>query len=116
MLTRVATLIILLSARTTASAAELPISGTFGMDAGDCKAAQEENEGGYVAFEKGSTGEGGQGGCEISSVKKTGPTTYTLSGLCKPPEGPKKRRSIKLVVKSSSAIEYDGADYMRCGK
>jgi hypothetical protein len=95
-------------------AVDLPISGTYGMDADDCKAAKEGNEGGYVAFEKSSTGEGGQGGCEITGVKKTGLNAYSLTGVCKPLEGPKKRRTLKLLVKGDGAIEYDGADYKRC--
>jgi hypothetical protein len=97
-----------------ASAVDLPISGTYGMDASDCKAAKEGNEGGYVAFEKSSTGEGGQGGCDITGVKKTGPNTYSLTGVCTPLDGPKRRRTLKLLLKSNGAIEYDGADYKRC--
>ena len=97
-----------------ALAVDLPISGTYGMDAGDCKAGKDGNEGGYVAFEKSSTGEGGQGGCDIVGVKKSGPNAYLLTGVCKPLEGAKERRTLKLLVKSNGAIEYDGADYKRC--
>lgn len=108
--------IALCAASSTALAVDLPISGIYGMDADDCKAAKQGNEGGYVAFEKSSTGEGGQGGCDITGVKKTGPNAYSLTGICQPLEGPRKRRNLKLVVKSDGMIEYDGADYKRCPK
>lgn len=97
-----------------AHAIDLPVQGVFGMDAFDCQAAKDENEGGYVAFEKGSTGEGGQGGCDFTAVKKTAPDRYALTGTCKPLEGPRKRRTITLAVKGHDAITYDGQDYRRC--
>lgn len=107
-------LAVLLSGGHAACAVELPIAGTYGTDDDDCRAAKEENEGGYVAFEKSSIGHGGQGGCDISSVRKTGENAYALVGLCYGLEGPKKRQTLKLVVKSPDAIVYDGTDYKRC--
>lgn len=97
-----------------ALAVDMPINGVFGMTPQDCQAAKDENEGGYVAFEKMSTGEGGQGGCDFTAVQKTGPDRYALTGTCKALEGPKKRKRITLVVKNATDIVYDGTDYRRC--
>ena len=97
-----------------AAAIDLPLRGTFAVDAGDCRAAREETEGAYVVFDGASVGHGGQGGCDVSAIRKTGPDQWALAALCAGLEGPKTRRTLRLARRGKSTIDYDGHTYTRC--
>lgn len=107
--------LLLILAAVPAAAIELPVRGVFGAAPADCKAAKDEMEGDYIAFETdGSTGEGGAGGCRFASVKQLAPKRYELTGLCASLDGPKKRLKRILVIKSADEISYGEGDYRRC--
>ena len=97
-----------------AAAIDLPLRGTFAVDAGDCRAAREETEGAYVVFDGASVGHGGQGGCDVSAIRKIGPDQWALAAVCAGLEGPKTRKTLRLARRGKSAIEYDGHTYTRC--
>lgn len=97
-----------------AAAAELPVQGVFGAEPSDCEAAKAETEGGYIGFDKASTEEGGEGGCDFGAIQKTGPNRYLLTGTCSSLDGPKKRCRVTLVVVSRNEVVYDGTTYKRC--
>lgn len=105
----------LVAVATPALAVDLPVSGVFGQGAGGCRAFKEDTEGSYVAFNKGGTGEGGEGGCDFTKVMRGKPNSYVLVGTCSALEGTPKRASVPLVVHGPNEVTYRGTRYTRCG-
>jgi len=105
-----------LLAGTAGIAAELPILGEFGDPSEDgCKSLKEGTEGSYIGFERGGGfGAGGEGGCTFSKVEKTTANGYKLSGVCFSLDGPKKRATRTLTIKSKDEIVFEGTRFVRC--
>lgn len=106
----------LLSVAASAAQPEFPIRGPFGdPKANGCKAAFAQEEGEYVYFNKGgSTGEGGEGGCDYTRIEKIGADRYLMTGTCTPLDAkPEKARQI-LVVLNKDEVIYRETRYVRC--
>ena len=96
--------------------AELPVRGVFGdpRDNG-CRSYRNDEEGAYVSFnQNGGTGEGGEGGCDYSVVRRTSSSAYSLIGTCTNSGGGKTRRKTTLIVKNQDELVYAGVPYRRC--
>ena len=107
-----------LSAAPSALAAksEFPVLGVFGVaDEQGCESAKKEEEGSYVAFEKGlKTGEGGAGGCNYAKIEPLSKSEYKLTGECYGLEGPHKKARASLIVSDPRNVTYNGAKYVKC--
>lgn len=97
-----------------ASALDLPVKGVYGSGTGGCRAFKNGDEGSYVAFNKGGTGEGGEGGCDFTKVEWTGRDRYVLVGTCSPLEGKPEKARVPLVVNGPDEVTYRGEKLRRC--
>ncbi|HSB57971.1 MAG TPA: hypothetical protein VLD66_00045 [Methyloceanibacter sp.] len=95
----------------------LPIAGAWGdIEAKGCHDYKEETEGGYIVIDKDGRGwgSGGECGCKVKSVKKSGKAEYAIVASCQCLDGPKETRRRKLIVLSDSEIEWNGTKYQKC--
>jgi hypothetical protein len=99
-----------------AAKSEFPVLGVFGVaDEQGCESAKKEEEGSYVAFEKGlKTGEGGAGGCNCAKIESISKSEYRLTGECYGLEGPHKKVRASLIVTDPRNITYNGNKYIKC--
>jgi hypothetical protein len=99
-----------------AAKSEFPVLGVFGVASEQgCESAKKEEEGSYVAFEKGlKTGEGGAGGCDYVKIESLPKSEYRLTGECYALEGPRKKTRASLIVPSPNEVTYNGAKYTKC--
>jgi hypothetical protein len=104
--------------RVPAQAADaLPIAGPWGdIEAKGCDDYKGETEGGYIVVDKDGRGwgSGGECGCKVKSVKKSGKTEYAVVASCQCIDGPTETWHRKLIVLSDSEIEWNGAKYRKC--
>jgi len=99
------------------AADSLPIAGPWGdVEAKGCDDYKNETEGGYIIIDKDGHGwgSGGECGCKVKSVKKTGKSEYGILASCQCAENPKETWRRKLIVLSDSEIEWNGAKYRKC--
>ena len=99
------------------AADSLPIAGPWGeVEGKGCDYYREETEGGYIVIDKDGSGwgSGGECGCKVKSVKKSGNTEYAVVASRKCIDGPKETWHRKLIVLSDSEIEWNGTKYRKC--
>jgi hypothetical protein len=100
------------------AADKLPISGPYGeVEGKGCDSYKEETEGAYIVVDKDGRGygSGGECGCKVKSVKKTGKKEYSVVTVCQCIDSPNKEtETTKLVILSDSEIELDGTKYQKC--
>jgi hypothetical protein len=99
------------------AADSLPIAGPWGdVEAKGCDSYKEETEGGYIVVDKDGRGwgSGGECGCKVKSVKKSGKSEYAIVASCQCIDGPKETWRRKLILLSDSEIEWNGAKYQKC--
>ncbi len=100
------------------SAEQLPFRGAFGaVTENGCKSYRERSEGHYI--ETYGNGRGysatGECGCDVARVRKTGPSAYRLSTICRCNDAPKPQpEEATVVVTSPREIKIDGRRYVRC--
>ena len=95
----------------------LPIAGPWGdVEAKGCDDYRGETEGGYIVVDKDGRGwgSGGECGCKVKSVKKSGESEYAIVASCQCIDGPKETWHRKLIVLSDSEIEWNGTKYQKC--
>src|SRR5512147_2442146 len=83
----------------------LPIAGPWGdVEAKGCDDYRSETEGGYIVVDKDGRGwgSGGECGCKVKSVKKSGKTEYAVVASCRCIDGPKETWRRKLILLSDS--------------
>src|SRR5215813_4322051 len=94
----------LTAAHSPAGAADaLPIAGPWGdIEAKGCDDYKAETEGGYIIVDKDGHGwgSGGECGCKVKSVKKSGKNVYAIVASCQCAENPKETWHRKLIVLS----------------
>ncbi len=100
------------------TAQALPISGPYGeVEGKGCDSYKEETEGAYIVVDKDGRGygSGGECGCKVKSVKKTGKNEYSVVTVCQCIDSPNKETEhSKLVILSDREIELDGTKYQKC--
>ena len=99
------------------AADKLPIAGPYGdVEAKGCDDYKGETEGGYIVVDKDGRGwgSGGECGCKVKSVKKTGKSEYAVVASCQCIDGPKETWRRKLIVLSDSEVEWNGSKYRKC--
>jgi hypothetical protein len=99
------------------AADSLPIAGPWGdVEAKGCDDYRGETEGGYIVVDKDGRGwgSGGECGCKVKSVKKSGESEYAIVASCQCIDGPKETWHRKLIVLSDSEIEWNGTKYQKC--
>lgn len=99
-----------------AHALDMPVEGAYGADAVQCGAAREKRKGAYVVFSGASVGHGGEGGCDVSVIRKIGPNEWALVGACATARGAKTLRTLRLARRDKLEIEYDGRPYRACAR
>jgi hypothetical protein len=93
----------------------LPIAGPYGdVAAKGCD--DYRTEGGYIVVDKDGRGwgSGGECGCKVKSIKKTGKNEYAVIATCQCIDGPKETWRRKLIVLSDSEVEWNGSKYRKC--
>ena len=83
-----------LVATAAVSAEQLPFRGAFGaVTENGCKSYREQAEGHYIETHGNGRGYSATGecGCDLTRVRKTGPTAYRLSTICRCNDAPKSR-------------------------
>ena len=106
-----------MSSAPTLAAVKLPIAGAYGdVAAKGCDDYKGETEGGYIVVDKDGRGwgSGGECGCKVKSVKKTGKSEYAVVASCQCIDGPKETWRRKLIVLSDSEVEWNGSKYRKC--
>ena len=70
----------------------------------------------YIVVDKDGRGwgSGGECGCKVKSVKKSGKNEYAVVASCQCIDGPKETWHRKLIVLSDSEIDWDGSKYRKC--
>jgi hypothetical protein len=82
-----------------------------------CKSYRERSEGHYIETYDNGRGYSATGecGCDVARVRKTGPSAYRLSTICRCNDAPKPQpEEAALVVTSPREIKIDGRRYVRC--
>ncbi len=95
----------------------LPITGPWGdVEAKGCDDYKAETEGGYIVVDEDGRGwgSGGECGCKVRSVKKSGKSEYAIVASCQCIDGPKETWRRKLIVLGDGEIEWAGAKYRKC--
>ncbi len=100
------------------AAGALPITGPYGeVEGKGCDSYKEETEGAYIVVDKDGRGygTGGECGCKVKSIKKSGKTDYAVVALCQCVDSPNKEiEKSKLTVLNDSEIALDGSKYQKC--
>ena len=100
------------------SAEQLPFRGAFGAVAENgCKSYREQAEGHYIETYDNGRGYSATGecGCDVARVRKTGPSAYRLSTICRCNDAQKPQpEEATVVVTSPREIKIDGRRYVRC--
>jgi len=112
-------LIAMAVSRVPAQAADaLPIKGAYGdVEGKGCDSYKEETEGPYFVIDEDGRGygSGGECGCKVTSVKKTGEDAYSFVAVCQCIDSPNKEtETSKLFILSDTEIELDGTKYRKC--
>ena len=100
------------------AAEKLLITGAYGeVEGKGCDSYKEETEGAYIVIDKDRRGygSGGECGCKVKSVDKTGKKEYSVVTVCQCIDSPNKEtETSKLIILSDSEIELDGSKYRKC--